>query len=146
MKKSGKGKKGTIPENQEMKNPKKGFIGNLNFKEYFKLRWKYLLGGYIFGYILTLVYYYNYNKFIDIKGYFPLKVMGLFSSLIFGNLVYYANEENDWFSQSGYFGKLKRLFKYILITVVIMIVFSEVDKLVYSRFNVSITWLMGFGF
>lgn len=146
MKRSKTGKSETTPANQKIESQKKGKIRNFKFKEYVKLRRKYLFGGYIFGYILSLVYYYNYNKYIDFKGYFPLKVIGLFSALIFGNLVYYINEENDWFSESGFSGKLKRLFKYIVITIIIMIVFSEVDKLIYNKFNIGITWLMGFGF
>lgn len=144
MKKIKLGKFEIILENQKTKNTKKE-TKKLSVGEYIKLRWKYLIGGYFIGYIASLGYYYHYNNFIDFKGYFPLKGICLICALVFGNFIYYITEENDWFIESSHYQKVGRLFKYIIISIILIFAFVEIDKYLINNFNINITCLMGFG-
>lgn len=103
------------------------------FKEVFKERWKFYLAGYIFGYILSLIYYGAPNFLYLI----PIKLTSIIFGLLIGTALYYIKQKVTVFN-SAY-----RSLKYMLIALIIIFVFWMLQKILIV-YGVDITPFIGY--
>ena len=101
-------------------------------KVLFKERWKYLLVGYLFGYIFPLImegipsWYYL----------IPIKLTGVIFALTIGNALYYGIIEKPSFFRAVYIG-----IKFVLLVVIIVFLFYLLQK-IFNYYGIDISPLI----
>ncbi len=104
-------------------------------KGVYTIRINYMLIGYLFGYIASLMI----TGIQDWYYLIPLKALGIIFSLTIGNLLYFAIEEKE----SIFMGVFRSL-KYIVVAIVLTIVLTELELYMYEANGVDIGFIVGF--
>lgn len=106
----------------------------LRCKEVFLERKYYYLGGYLFGFVVSLCF----TGVKSIYYLFPIKVTALCFMLPLGTIVYYS------FHKVSYFSSIARSVKYVIFMNFLILITYILKSVLLTKYNIDITPIIGF--